>query len=255
VPESEPENVQGTPRLYSDLSRWWPVLSAPEDYAEEAEFYRKAIVSNCPYMPRTLLELGSGGGNNASHLKAHFKMTLVDVAPGMLAVSKALNPGCEHIEGDMRSVRLGRSFDAVFIHDAVMYMTTEADLQRAIETACMHCREGGVVLLAPDYVKETYQPSTKHGGHDRETLGMRYVEWNWDPDPGDTTCVTDFAYLLRDEKGKVRCEYDRHIIGLFPRGVWLHLMSEVGLEPKTIPFEHSEVEPGSCEVFVGLKRS
>lgn len=252
---SNGDHTQAVPRLYGDLAGWWPVLSAPEDYAEEAEFYRNAIVSHCLDLPKTLLELGSGGGNNASHLKAHFETTLVDISPGMLVVSRRLNPECEHIEGDMRSVRLERVFDAVFIHDAIMYMTTEADLHRAIETACVHCREGGVVLLAPDYVKETYKPSTKHGGHDSETLGMRYVEWNWDPDPDDTTSVTDFAYLLRDEKGTVRCEYDHHIIGLFSRDVWLRLMGEAGLDAKIIPFVHSEIEPGSCEVFVGVKRN
>ena len=243
------------PRLYGDLAPWWPVLSAPEDYAEEAKFYRKAIVSHCLNVPKRLLELGSGGGNNASHLKAYFQMTLVDISSGMLAVSRNLNPECEHIEGDMRSVRLERVFDAVFIHDAIMYMTTEADLLRAIETAYVHCREGGAVLLAPDDVKETYKPSTKHGGHDSETRGLRYVEWSWDPDQNDTTSVTDFAYLLRDEKGAVRCEYDHHVVGLFSRDVWLRLMREVGLESKTIPFVHSEIEPGSCEVFIGLKRS
>jgi hypothetical protein len=31
----------------------------------------------------------------------------------MLDVSRALNPECEHIEGDIRTVRLERSFDAV----------------------------------------------------------------------------------------------------------------------------------------------
>jgi len=244
----------GQPRLYDEFSRWWPVLSAPEDYAEEAEFYRKAIVSNCLFKPATILELGSGGGNNASHLKAHFKMTLVDIAPGMLAVSRRLNPECEHIEGDMRSVRLGRFFDSVFIQDAIGYMASEADLQAVVETAHVHCRPGGVVLFAPDHTKENFRASTKHGGHDRGLLSMRYLEWNWDPDPTDNTYLTDFAYLLRDEDGTVRCEYDRHILGLFPRDTWLRLLEEAGFKPKEIPFEHSEIEPGSCSVFLGLKR-
>jgi len=129
------ESGEYTTRLYHDLASWFPVLTAPEDYIEEAEFYRKAIVSACSYHPQTLLELGSGGGNNASHLKAHFSMTLVDLSPEMLNVSKSLNPECEHIQGDMRSVRLGRLFDAVFIHDAITHMTTEQDLRSAIETA------------------------------------------------------------------------------------------------------------------------
>ncbi|MEA2702730.1 MAG: hypothetical protein QOD63_675, partial [Actinomycetota bacterium] len=68
-----------------------------------------------------MLELGSGGGHNAVHLVADFAMTLVDLSDQMLDVSRRLNPGCEHVVGDMRTVRLGRSFDAVFVHDAVDY--------------------------------------------------------------------------------------------------------------------------------------
>lgn len=40
----------------------------------------------------------------------------------------------------MRTVRLGRTFDAVFVHDAVDYMTSEDDLRHVIETAFVHCR-------------------------------------------------------------------------------------------------------------------
>src|SRR5205085_10089003 len=113
-----------------------------------------------------VLELGSGGGNTASHLKKHFSMTLVDRAPGMLAASKTLNPECEHIAGDMRTARLGRTFDAVFIHDAIMYMLTEADLRSALQTARVHCAPGGAALFVPDWMKETFAPRTGHGGHD-----------------------------------------------------------------------------------------
>ncbi len=142
----------------------------------------------------TMLELGSGGGNNASHLKARFKMTLVDLSPGMLEVSRALNPECEHVQGDMRTVRLGREFDAVFVHDAVTYMTSEADVRQAIATAFVHCRPDGVVLFAPDHVRENFRPGTDHGGHDGADRAMRYLEWTWDPDPADTTCIVDYTY-------------------------------------------------------------
>ena len=99
------------PKLYDDLFTWWPLLSAPEEYAEEAAFYERMLVGASARAPQTLLELGSGGGNNASHLKARFNMTLVDRSPGMLEVSRALNPECDHRVGDMRTVRLGRQFD------------------------------------------------------------------------------------------------------------------------------------------------
>lgn len=241
------------PRLYGEFSSWWPILSAPEDYAEEAAFYRKVIISACSTLPETLLELGCGGGNNASHLKKFFRMTLVDLSPDMLIVSRSLNPECEHIEGDMRTIRLKREFDAVFVHDAIVYMNTEADLQRAIETAFVHCKPGGAALFAPDHIRETFSPSTKYGGHDGKGRSMRYLEWTWNPDPSDSTYVVDFAYLLRDADGEVRCEYDRHVCGLFGRQDWLRMITEAGFQARAIPFEHSKIEPGSCDVFLGVK--
>jgi ubiquinone/menaquinone biosynthesis C-methylase UbiE len=228
------EQAERVPRLYGDLASWWPVLSDPADYADEAAFIGRLLIEESARPPVTLLELGSGGGNNASHLRSRFTMTLVDASPGMLAVSRVLNPDCEHIEGDMRTVRLGRVFDAVLIHDAIMYMTTERDLERALGTAFVHCRPGGSAAFVPDHTRELYSPGTKHGGHDGAGRAMRYLEWTYDPDPDDSTTVTDFAYILREEDGSVHVEFDRHITGLFPQATWLGLIEAVGFEPGVV---------------------
>jgi SAM-dependent methyltransferase len=241
-----------TPRLYADLASWWPALSPPEEYAEEAGFFRQALLSTAPSPPRTLLELGSGGGSNAYYLKNTFQMTLVDLSPGMLSVSRQINPELEHVQGDMRTVRLGRSFDAVFIHDAIEYMISESDLRQALQTAALHCSPGGVALFVPDCVTETFRPYTDHGGHDRGGRSMRYLEWCWDPDPGDSTYTTDFAYLLREPDGQMRCEYDRHVCGLFKRVDWLRFIADAGFEPGEVSFTHSEV--GTLEAFTGIRR-
>lgn len=238
-----------TPRLYAELADWWPLLSAPDEYMQEAGFYQRALLDACRRPCDTVLELGSGGGNNASHLKSRFSMVLVDSSPGMLAVSRSLNPECEHVEGDMRTVRLGRQFDGVFVHDAVVYMTTEADLKKAIETAYLHCKPGGAALFAPDHVRENFRASTDHGGHDSASRALRYLEWTWDPDSSDHSYVVDYACLLRDRDGSTRVEWDRHVEGLFARGDWLRLLSEVGFDPKVVPINHSDLE-GQCEIFV-----
>jgi SAM-dependent methyltransferase len=241
------------PKMYDELASWWPLLSPPAEYEEEAAFYGNALAAACDRPPRTVLELGSGGGNNASHLKARFEMVLVEPSAGMLAVSRALNPECEHVQGDMRTVRLDRQFDGIFVHDAVVYMTTESDLRLAIETAYVHCRPGGAALFAPDFVRENFRPSTDHGGSDSASQGLRYLEWSWDPDPADTTYVVDYAYLLRTPDGETDVEHDRHVEGLFARGDWLRLLSEAGFEARVLPFDHSELEPGSYEVFVAKR--
>ena len=242
--------MSDTPKLYAELAAWWPLMSAPAEYAEEAAFYQQALLDACQGHPETLLELGSGGGNNASFMKARFRTTLVDRARGMLDVSRALNPECEHVEGDMRDVRLGRQFDCVFVHDAVMYMAKEEDLTQAIETAYVHCRPGGAALFAPDCFRETFQSSNEHGGHDDADRALRYLSWSWDPDPADTSFLTDYAHMLRMPDGSMHVELDRHVEGLFSRAVWIRLLSEAGFAPAIVPFDHSDLEPGTYELFV-----
>ncbi len=242
-----------TPRLYRDLADWYPLLTPMDDYAEEAAFYRRLFEAHCLRPPRTLLDLGSGGGHNAAHLKATMACTLVDLEPAMLALSRRLNPECEHMQGDMRSVRLGRVFDCVLVHDAVSYMTLNADLVSAIATAFAHTAPGGVAMFQPDFVSETFEPGTETGGSDANGRGLRYLEWRWLPDLSTDMYVTDMAYLLRDENGAVEVIHDRHFMGLFPRTVWLELIEAAGFKPLAVPFEHSSYSNTGHEVFLGLR--
>lgn len=223
----EPEGE--TPLLYTDLAGWWPLLSASADYAEEAEDLLPRIVTE-PRPGLTLLELGCGGGNLASHLKAHARLTLTDVAPGMLEASRRLNPGCEHHVGDMRTLRLGRRFDVVLIHDAIVYMTTPDDVRAALATAALHCAPDGRVAVLPDHVRETFEPSTDHGGEDGpDGRALRYLQWTHDADPDDDIYEVDYVYVLREADGTVRVEHERHIEGLFATDSWLGWFRDAGL--------------------------
>jgi SAM-dependent methyltransferase len=239
-------------RFYSDLAAWWPLISPPEEYAEEAAFAASLLrMANPP--TRTVLELGSGGGSNAFHLKREFEMTLVDLSADMLAVSRQLNPECEHLQGDMRTLRLERTFDAVFVHDAIDYMTTEADLRQAVTTAYQHCRTGGVAVLVPDNIAENFLPETDHGGHDApDGRGARYLSWSSDPDSDDTRTRTDYAFLLRTGDGTVTVAHDTHEFGLFPRVLWLKILADAGFRARSVAEVTSE-DRLPREVFVGRR--
>jgi len=234
--------VTDSPRLYGELASWFHLLTAPEEYEEEAEIYRRLLGD-----AKSVLELGSGGGNNASHLKRHFEMTLVDASEDMLEMSRRINPELRHLVGDMRTVRLDETFDAVFVHDAIDYMTMLEDLRAVMETAFAHLRPGGVAVLAPDHVRERFQAGTEHGGNDDGERGLRYLEWTLDPDPSDTSYLVDYAYLLRDE-GQVRVVYDQHVCGLFSIDEWRESLRDVG-------FESVEIAAGDedREVFVARR--
>lgn len=223
-----------TPLLYKDLASWWHLFSSPADYRVETRPFRRLLTTNGDKPARTVLELGSGGGNNASYLKKWFDMTLVDQSPGMLKESRKLNPECPHIQGDMRAVRLKQTFDRVFIHDAIMHMRTERELTRALKTAFLHTRPGGASLVVPDCTRESYGSITHHGGNDAGKRGLRYLEWNFDPDPSDSVFEVHFVYMLKDARGKVTAHQDVHEFGLFSKKTWLRLLRDVGFKAHCI---------------------
>ncbi|NOJ93422.1 methyltransferase domain-containing protein [Corallococcus coralloides] len=235
------------PQLYTDLAGWWQLFSPPEEYGEEAEDLLPMLHPE-EGPARTMLELGSGGGSLAFHLKKHFTLTLTDRSAEMVAVSRKVNPECEHRVGDMRSLRLGRTFDRVMVHDAIMYAVEREDARATVHTAAAHCRPGGRVVLLPDCVRETFEPLTESGGHDGpDGRGMRYLMWTWDPDPDDETFETAFAYLLREADGTVSMSQERHRFGLFRRDDWLEWMQEAGCPATT------RRDPWNREVFIGVR--
>lgn len=223
--------------MYSDLAGWFHLLTHPSDYGEEAAFSTRVFEAASVTRPQTLLELGSGGGNNASHMKARFTLTLTDLSPDMLRISREINPECEHIQGDMRSLRLGRTFDCVFIHDAIEYMVTPEDLRAALETAFVHTKPGGVLLVTPDCTRETQKPGIEPGGHDGGDRSLRYLEWVHAPNEGASTYDVDFAIMLKGEDGAVTVEHDHHVYGLFSRDEWHAHLCEAGFEPVEVDVE------------------
>lgn len=244
-----------TYELYGSLAAWWPLISPPDEYVGEAAFAASLLSSaSSPADRPDVLDLGSGGGHMAVHLKNDFSMTLVDLSDDMLAISRLLNPECEHLIGDMRTVRIGREFDAVLVHDAIDYMTTESDLRQAVETAAAHCRRSGLAVFIPDYTVETFEPGTEHGGGDsaHDGRGARFLAWSSDPDPADTTVSTEYVFLLREHDQSVRVVHETHVTGLFTRDMWLRLMAEAGFEPYIVKEQTSE-DRIPRDVFVGRR--
>jgi SAM-dependent methyltransferase len=218
-------------RIYAELAPWFHLLTHPSDYEDEADFIARVVDATVDRPATTLLELGSGGGNNASHLKRRFRCTLTDLSEDMLALSRTINPECEHLQGDMRTLRLDRTFDVVLVHDAIAYLTTEDDLRATLETVALHLRPGGAAVVNPDTTRELFVPGTLHGGHDGDDgRALRYLEWVHDPDPADTTYVVEFVVVLREAGKEVRVEHDRHICGVFPEALWRGLITDAGLE-------------------------
>lgn len=240
-------------RLYGDLSHLWPLVSPPSDYAAEAPNWIRTFRDKLGPGRHSLLELGVGGGHLLSHLASEFRATAVDVSEEMLKLSARLNPQVDHHLGDMRTVRLGRTFQAVIIHDAVDYMLTEDDLKASFATAAAHLETGGVLIVTPDHFRETFRDSrVTSATHSDGSKTVTYIEFDHDPEPSDTIIESIFLFIVR-EAGRTSLELDRHILGLFPLKSWLDLMRRAGFaaEQRHCPLANGA---GSFEMLVGTFR-
>lgn len=240
------------PALYDDLVPWYLLLDPREDHADEAAEYDAALRRALGTEGGSLLELGAGAGNNASYLAPAWRCTLVDLSPRMSALSRAQLPDAEHVVGDMRTIRLGRTFDAVLVHDAVVYMTTEDDLRAAVETAWAHTRPGGAALFVPDCLRESFVEGCALHEHDAEGRSLRCMEWSWDPDPSDTAYTVEYALLLR-EGGDVRAVHDRHVEGLFDEATWVRLLGEVGYAVEVVRRDLDGEGPYTDRMFLARR--
>jgi SAM-dependent methyltransferase len=240
--------AEGDYRIYADLADWWPLISPPREYAAES-VYLAAVLDRALGLDRALeqgqaqpratevLDLGSGGGHVAVHLKDKFDLTLVDISEDMLAVSEQLVPLASHVRGDMRTVRLGRTFDAVLVHDAIDYIIGSDNLRLVIETAAVHCRPGGVVLFVPDYVQDDFVELSGGGGGGVDEAGRTasFSERTWDPDPGDDWVQADYEFTLRTTDGDEKVICESHRLSAFSRQTWLVELARAGLQPQPQP--------------------
>ena len=215
----------------------WPIISPPEEYGSEAAFFGDVIREELGPGRHKLLELGVGGGHNLSHLTDDFDCTAVDLSPAMLALSKGLNPGVGHHVGDMRNIRLERTFDTVLVHDSASYLLTEQDLTETFATAAVHLRPGGVLMVAPDWFQETFPDGWVYNW-DRQQgdIEVNIQEVMVDPDPSDTQVESTYTYTIK-KAGVTTVEVDTHITGLFSIQTWSDLMGQAGfrVEVRTLP--------------------
>ncbi len=224
-----------TCRLYTDLAWLWPMWGhAADEYADYCRHVAGLIERHAERPAGTLLDIGCGGGKNVFNLKGRFSVTGVDLSPAMLAQAGDLNPESTFVQGDMRTFRLGRTFDAVLMDDAISYMTCLADFVAAFRTASAHLNPGGVLVATPDVTRETFRqnktvatPATRTGI--RDALDVVFVENVYDPDPADEQYEATVLYLIRDH-GQLRIETDHWTMGLFSLDTWRRVLRDTGVD-------------------------
>lgn len=245
------------PRLYTDLTHLWRLLSPPEDYVDDGAAVDRALRAHLPETTRRpeLLELGAGGGHTLYHLTERYAITGVDLSEGMLASCRALNPSVKTVVGDMRDVRLDRTFDAVLIHDAVDYLVEVEEVRAALATGAAHLELGGVFLVAPTYVAETFtEHEVEHDHHANAERSLTYFSYMHHPGPDPSRVENVLVYLIREAGGTLEVVEDRHALGLFPESFWLDELDRAGFDAVSDYLVPPGEDDTGVPMFVGTKR-
>ncbi len=243
--------MKDTRHLYTDLAWLWPLWGEPDgEYAHYCRHVTGLIRRYAGRPVATLLDIGCGGGKNVLNLKREFAVTGLDLSPAMLAQAKELNPDCTFVEGDMRLTRLGRTFDAVLMDDAITHMNCRDDFAAALRTAHDHLNPGGVLVVTPDVTTGTFrQNKTTSTPAAKDGVDVVFIENVYDPDPTDEQFETTILYLIRNH-GDLRIEAEHWTMGIFSLDTWRGVLRETGFRVHEGPYSAGGEE---YTVFAGVK--
>ena len=222
--------MKDTCHLYTDLAWLWPMWGDATEYEDYCRHVTGLIRQYARRPVTTLLDIGCGGGKNVLNLKQEFTVTGLDLSPTMLAQAKELNPDCNFVHSDMRTFRLDQAFDAILMDDAISYMNCREDFEAAFRTAYAHLNSGGILVVTPDVMLDTFQQNkTTVTPSTREGLEVVFIENIYDPDPADEQYETTILYLIRYH-GRLRIETDHWTLGIFSLDTWRNVLSETGFD-------------------------
>ncbi|MGB1015117.1 MAG: class I SAM-dependent methyltransferase [Nannocystaceae bacterium] len=136
-------------------------------YNRLAPFYdrvRSRSLMEAPYLDRVLariptgariLDIGCGAGEPITRylIEAGCCLTGVDAAPEMLRRCRERFAGHTFIEADMRTLELGRPFDAVIAWDSFFHLRRTSQREMFARFA-QHLRPGGVLLFTSGTVND-----------------------------------------------------------------------------------------------------
>lgn len=189
--------------VFGAYARYYNLLYQDKDYSGETDFIRTLIDRHQPDA-RTILNLGCGTGRH-DHLLAEngYRVTGVDQSADMLAIAATMtHANLDFVHGDIRTIRLGRTFDLVIsLFHVLSYQTSNADLLAAIATARAHLKPGGIFIFDCWYGPAvlTDRPSVRSKRlEDETTVITRLAE----PDlhPNDNRVDVHYRISARDKQ-------------------------------------------------------
>lgn len=214
--------------MYSKSARYYDAIYAFKDYAKEAERLHALISEHKRNDGVRLLDVACGTANHITHLNDQYEIEGVDLDEQMLEIARRKHPVVTFLQGDMLDFRIDRSFDVVTcLFSSIGYVKTVTRLNQAIANMARHLVPGGLLIVEPWLMSETYQPGTVHAAFvDEPELKIARINVCL---AEDGLSVFDMHHLVGTPQG-VEHFVERHELGLFTHEQYTASFLEAGLE-------------------------
>ena len=221
--------------------------SGEKDYRAEAARLGVIIRERNP-AARSLLDVACGTGLHLRFLRERFDVEGVDLSPEMIEVARSHLPDVPLGVADMRTLALGRAFDAVTcLFSGIGYVTEPGELRETIRRFAAHLAPGGVLVfdgwLRPDAWIDGLRPEPEVVSDDSMTVVRLAVGVR----DGRITRF-DMHHLVRTDAG-VEYFVEHHRLALTTTEEYVAAVEEAGLEAKVLP----DALPGRDRI-VGVRR-
>jgi ubiquinone/menaquinone biosynthesis C-methylase UbiE len=233
--------------MFTKSARFYDAIYARKDYAAEAEALRAIIASEMDRPARTLLDVACGTGRHLAQMQTAFEVEGADLNEDLLALAKERLPNVRLHHADMRSIDLGRDFDAVTcLFGAIGYLTSREDLEAAIAAMARHVAPGGLLIVDPWWPPDKWVLDGNPRALFVDEPELKIARMSISGREGDIATL-NFHYLVATREG-VFPFTENHRLGLFTMAEQVAAFRAAGLDVR-----HDAVGLIGRGIFVGRK--
>jgi len=206
------------------------------DFAASAEGVHATIQEHSPGA-QSLLDVACGTGRHLALLRDRYRIEGIDLSEEMLAMARGRLEGVPLHAADMRTLDLGRSFDAVTcLFSSIGYVTDAGEQRATLARLAAHVAPGGVLIVdgwvRPDAWQDGHLPEPDLASAD----GVTVVRLATSHREGRIT-VLDMHHLIRSQDG-IEHVAERHHMALTPSADHVAAMVAAGLTVTAVVHDH-----------------
>jgi len=223
--------------MYGKVARIYDLLytgTGIKDYPAESEELHGLIQEASPGA-RTLLDVACGTGAHLGFLRRWYAVEGADVSPEMLEVARTRLSDVPLHLADMRTLDLGKTFDAVTcLFSAIGHVTDAVEMRDAIRRMAAHVAPGGVLIVDGWIRPEEWRDDYRRGPDVATDEHSMVVRLTFSHRTGSITEM-EMHHLVRDSNG-IDHFVEHHRLALVPTADYVSAFEAAGLSARVVPF-------------------